>query len=140
MPTWLERLLSAFGAVRHGFVLGSEAETNAVERSLAAIDTVLAIASWSLTIMGIIVALVAIVGYTQLKASAIQRAELMAETRISQYMKSEEFSDRLERLARERVQAWVEAQQFERYISPEADGGEADAFPSVPEGKRDDPG
>lgn len=75
--------------------------------ALSAIDTLLSLSSWVLTILGIVLALIALVGWFTIHNSAVKAARDVAEKRLNEYLEEERFQNMLteavERKVTERV-------------------------------------
>lgn len=102
--------------------------------AMAAINTVVAVSTVVLAVLGLAVAAIAIFGWTAMRTAAVEQAKKIANQKLDSYMKSEEFEvlafDLIQRAVDKRWQNTVVVQTFQSTERPQ---GEANAFPAPPE-------
>lgn len=69
----------------------SEHEHELVDTALAAIDTLLNISTYVLTVLGIVLALIGIVGWVIIRKGAIDKAADTASSKLDSYLEGEKF-------------------------------------------------
>lgn len=85
----------------------------ASQTAMAAVETVLTVSTWALAIMGLVVALVAIVGFFEIRRASINKAGEIANTRFDNYMKGEDFKA----FVQERIESAIAAQWEKEMMS-----------------------
>lgn len=114
-------------------------QTRAVDvadRSIAAIDTLLNLSMWGMTILGILVGLIALFGYGLIARSARIAAEKVATEKVESYIKSQEFADQIQRDVKEEVRRRVADKIILANLTGEKDDAPDDPFPAAPGGAK----
>lgn len=114
-------------------------QTRALEvadRALTSIDTLLNLSMWVLAVFAIIIALIALFGWGFIARSARRRAEKIAKEAIDAYIKSEMFTNVLEKNVRQEVKSRVGEKVILANLTEEPAGDDPDPFPQVPEAKQ----
>lgn len=106
------------------------------DRAIDAFDKLLNLSMWTFGILGFVVALIAIFGYGLIASSARKAAERVATDRIDSYIKSQEFTDNLEKLVHTEVRRRLANKVILANLQEEPDTGEADPFPEPPSDKK----
>lgn len=106
----------------------------ASQASMDAIGTVTNVASYTLTFLGVLIAVLAIWGIKEIRERAESAAERIANERLATYITSKEFSafvkNRIDKAVESR---WQEAQIGSMEEEGIAVGGEESPFPAPPE-------
>lgn len=78
---------------------------DASQTAISAIGTVVSVSTWAISVLAVIVGLIALWGWTTLKAEARAKAKQIANNTLDAYMKGDEFRE----LVKSRVDAAVKA-------------------------------
>ncbi|WP_224824868.1 hypothetical protein [Cognatishimia sp. MH4019] len=105
------------------------------DRALTSIDTLLNLSMWVLAVFAIIIALIALFGWGFIARSARRRAEKIAKDAIDEYIKSEMFTNVLEKNVRQEVKSRVGEKVILANLTEEPSGDDPDPFPQAPEAK-----
>lgn len=102
------RLMASVQETKDALEAAREQAFKSTELAINAINSVVGLSQWTLAILGIFIAILAIIGITLINRNGVKRAEKVANKRLDSYLKSDKFNDLLEttldRLARERWQ------------------------------------
>lgn len=105
---------------------------DASQTAMSAIQTVTSVASWTLTIIGIAIALLALWGVTAIIMQARKSAERIANERFDAYIKSDEFKEMVkERISKSVDERWGNAFVVSRLSEDKKPAGEASPFPAA---------
>jgi hypothetical protein len=107
------------------------------DTAIAAIDTLLNLSQYVLTILGIVLAVLALIGIGAMAGLARRAAISMANSRLDDYLKSQEFEDRMAVAVKSEVKERVGNKVILTYLEEEKDGGEPDPFPPAEEVEHD---
>ena len=100
--------------------------------SINAIDAMLSLSQFVLNAVGLVIALLAVVGLTALVLLAKREARKTADRRLDKYLSSQAFLALMEDAVSVELKRRLENKMILAHIEPERDGGEADPFPSAP--------
>ncbi|MEL6645587.1 MAG: hypothetical protein AAFQ79_16775 [Pseudomonadota bacterium] len=104
------------------------------DRALSAIGTITAISGVAIGVLGLLMAILGLIGYARIKASAKDAAELVAEKHLRSYIQSEEFGRLFERkVAEEAQKRWQNTVVLREFTAPEKPPSEASPFPEKKE-------
>lgn len=106
------------------------------DQAVSAIGILLSLSTWVIGILGFIIALLAIFGYTFIATSAKKAAQKVATSGFDSYIKSQEFEARVESAVRDEVRQRVKDKFILAHIQEEPTGSAETPFPSAEEAKR----
>jgi hypothetical protein len=116
------------------------AAIDVADRALDAINTLLTLSGWTITILAFVVGLIAIFGYALIASSAKNAAKKVATDRVDSYIKSQEFHDSLEVQVRKEVKERLRGKMILANLAEDEDDPGPDAFPNVSGGSNDQSG
>lgn len=83
---------------------------DATQTAINAIDTLLALSSWTLGVLGVVLAGIAVFGWVAIRNAVKSQSEQIANTRLDSYLKSDEFKALLAKKVDESIKAkWQNA-------------------------------
>jgi hypothetical protein len=132
----LEIRLATVQELKDGLLAEQSKTVEVADSAIAAIDTILNLSTYVLTILGVIIALLAIFGYAFIASSARKAAKEVATDAMDSYIKSQEFADRMQGAVESEVKRRMANKFIVANLTEEQDGGEPDPFPSAEEAKR----
>lgn len=132
----LEIRLATVQELKDGLLAEQSRTVEVADSAIAAIDTILNLSTYVLTILGVIIALLAIFGYAFIASSARKAAKEVATDAMNSYIKSQEFGDRMQGAVESEVKRRMANKFIVANITEEPDGDEPDPFPSAEEAKR----
>lgn len=101
--------------------------------AIGAIDTLLNLSMWVLGIVAFVVGVLALFGYAFIASSAKKAAKDLAKSRVDEYIKGQEFSEKIEVSIRQEVKERMKHTVIMNLMTEDKEpNGGADAFPSVP--------
>ena len=111
---------------------------SASETALSAIDTLLNVSMWTLTILAIVLAVIGIIGWAVIRTACLNAAKQIANDRFDSYIKSEEFrqftQDRVDRA----VKANWQNHLMKRIEEAVRDDSDPSPFPTKPAKDKED--
>lgn len=122
--------------LKDGLLAEQSRTVEVADSAIAAIDTILNLSTYVLTILGVVIALLAIFGYAFIASSAQKAAKKVATGAMDSYIKSQEFADRMQGAVEAEVKRRMANKFIVANITEEPDGDEPDPFPSAEEAKR----
>lgn len=132
----LEIRLATVQELKDGLLAEQSRTVEVADSAIAAIDTILNLSTYVLTILGVIIALLAIFGYAFIASSARKAAKEVATDAMNSYIKSQEFGDRMQGAVESEVKRRMANKFIVANITEEPDCDEPDPFPSAEEAKR----
>jgi type IV secretory pathway TrbD component len=130
-----EWLLASVGELKNALQAEREAAADLAEASMAAISSILALSTWVLAVLGIVLACVAIVGWVAVHKGAQRKAAEVAKRHVQEHIKGQGFSDMLEKLIQDEVREKLSQTHIVHHIRQEANGNGNDPFPQPPDAK-----
>lgn len=104
-----------------------------------AIENVTNLATYTLTVLGILIALIAVFGWWEMRRHSASTAESVAKRvankRLDDYLKSEEIGDRVLAAVQEQAEKRVAGMIVVTPPAPNAADVGGEAFPEAPEGE-----
>ena len=122
--------------LKDGLLAEQSRTVEVADSAIAAIDTILNLSTYVLTILGVIIALLAIFGYAFIASSARKAAREVATDAMDSYIKGQEFADRVQGAVESEVKRRMANKFIVANITEEPDGDEPDPFPSAEEAKK----
>lgn len=114
----------------------NEHEHEIVDTALAAIDTILNASMWTLAILALLLAVVAIFGWGSIKLACTKIVTEKSEQKLKEHLASDEFKQLLEDKIQKSVdKRWQSTVVVGSFKAPEKGDGEANPFPE-PKGKK----
>lgn len=115
----------------------SSSREDVVDVAMNAINTVVSLASWTLAALGVLIALLAVFGWWELRRhsanSAKKTAKQVADKRLDAYLTSDEVQERLSAAIEEQVQKRVAGMIVVTPSVAQDAGVDGEQFPEAPE-------
>lgn len=121
--------MASVAEIKTALLADQVAAQKAYELSTSAIGTVSSVASWTITALGVLVAIIAIFGWAVIAKASKAAAKKVAHDNVHAYLKSDEFI----RLLDDKVEKALINKSIQGYVSGNDDIDDVDPFPSEPE-------
>lgn len=117
--------------IKQELLTDQEAAQQAFQLAVSSISTVSSIASWTLTALGVLVAVIAIFGFAIIVKAARYQARAVANEVVTHYLSSDAFSRMLEQKVAESL-----AERDRSMVAKDDNVDDADPFPAPQEDNR----
>lgn len=108
-----------------------EMALEAMQTAMSAIDTLLSLSSWVLTVLGVLIAIIAIFGWVVIRNAVIAQSEQIANKRMNAYLKSDAFKALLAKEVDQSVRARWQSRAVSRLEEERAQAGDVTPFKEV---------
>jgi hypothetical protein len=109
------------------------AKHDVVTIAISAVDTMLNTAQWVLGVLGVVLAVLAIVGFLYISKGAKKHAERIANRRLDDYLQGESFATLVESKLSESIEKrWQNTVVLHSIQTPDRSQGDEQPFPQKP--------
>lgn len=126
--------MASVNDVKQALLAEQQRAMDVADRAVSAIDTLLNLSMWTLGVLALVLAFIAVFGWTVIYNAARSRAERVANERLDSYLKGKAFKDELDRKVSRVVKEKLDNRLILANISEDTERDESDPFPPLPQG------